>query len=109
MNRARNEVSESLARARAAQNEIDIARGELASAETAYKEDLGRTMARGADKPRDVLPIELLNSLDLLAAARVNLIRALIHYDQAQFTLWVSLGSPPPLETPALPERPAGG
>ena len=107
MNRARSEVSESLARARAAQNEIEIARRELASAETAYKEDLDRTLARGADKPREVLPIELLNSLDLLAAARVNLIRALIHYDQAQFSLWVSLGSPPPLEKPPVPVQPA--
>ena len=35
-------------------------------------------------------PIEVLNSLTLLAEARVNLIRALVHYDQAQFNLWVS-------------------
>ena len=97
INRARDEVSSSLAEARAAQNEIDIARGQLAAAELSYKEDLDRTKFRGGDKPRDVLPIELLNSLDLLAAARVNLVRALVHYDQSQYRLWVSLGSPPPL------------
>ena len=67
INRARDEVSSSHAEARAAQNEIDIARGELASAEFSYKEDLDRTRFRGGEKPRDVLPIELLNSLDLLA------------------------------------------
>jgi outer membrane protein TolC len=97
INRARDEVSESLANARAAQNEIDVARRELASAELSYKQDLDRTRFRGGDKPRDVLPIELLNSLDLLASARVNLIRALVRYDQSQYRLWVSLGSPPPL------------
>jgi outer membrane protein TolC len=97
INRARDEVSASLAEARAAQNEIDVARRELATAELSYKEDLDRTRFRGGDKPRDVLPIELLNSLDLLAGARVNLIRTLVRYDQSQYRLWVSLGSPPPL------------
>ncbi len=97
INRARDEVSASLAEARAAQNEIDIARGALASAELSYTEDLDRTKFRGGEKPRDVLPIELLNSLDLLAKARVNLVRALVRYDQSQYRLWVSLGAPPPL------------
>jgi outer membrane protein TolC len=97
INRARDEISASLAEARAAQNEIDVARRELESAELAYKEDLDRTKFRGAEKPRDVLPIEILNSLDLLASARVNLVRALVRYDQSQYRLWVALGAPPPL------------
>jgi outer membrane protein TolC len=99
INTARDEVSASQAAARAAQNEIDIARRELMSAELSYKQDYDRTKFRGGEKPRDVLPIEILNSLDLLAAARINLIRALVHYDQAQYRLWVSLGAPPPLQT----------
>jgi len=106
INRARGEVSSSLADARAAQNEIDLARRELAAAELAFREDLERTMFRGADRPRDVLPIEVLNSLDLLRGARVNLIRALVRFDQSQFRLWVSMGSPPPLGTPEQPVRP---
>jgi outer membrane protein TolC len=97
INRARDEVSTALADAKAATNEIDVARHELASAELAYKQDLDRTMFRGGEKARDVLPIELLNSLDLLASARVHLVQALVRYDQSQFRLWVSLGSPPPL------------
>ena len=97
INRARDEVSSSLAEARAAQNVIDVARRELAAAELSYKEDLDRTKFRGGAKARDVLPIELLNSLDLLAGARVSLIRALVRYDQSQYRLWVSPGSPPPL------------
>jgi outer membrane protein TolC len=98
INRARDEVSASLASALAARNEIDVARRELASAELAFRQDLERTMFRGAGRPRDVLPIELLNSLNLLASARVNLVRALVRFDQAQFQLWVALGSPPPLD-----------
>ncbi len=97
INRARDEVSASLALARAATNEIEVASRELASAELAHKQDLDRTMFRGGEKARDVLPIELLNSLELLASARVNLVRALVRYDQSQYRLWVSLGSPPPL------------
>jgi outer membrane protein TolC len=100
INRARSEVSESLAQARAANYEIDVARRQLLAAELAFKEDFDRTIARGARMARDVLPIELLNSLDLLAAARVDLVRALVHFDQSQYRLWVSLGAPPPLATP---------
>jgi outer membrane protein TolC len=98
INRARNEVSSALAAARATQNEIQLARRELGSAELAFRQDLERTMFRGADRARDVLPIELLNNLNLLASARVSLIRALVRFDQSQFRLWVALGSPPPLD-----------
>jgi outer membrane protein TolC len=97
LNRARGEVSSSLAAARAAQNEIVVARRELAAAELAFRQDLDRTMFRGAHRPRDVLPIEVLNSLNLLGGARVNLVRALVRFDMAQFRLWVALGAPPPL------------
>ncbi|MFI5456157.1 MAG: TolC family protein [Isosphaerales bacterium] len=97
INRARGEVSSSLAGARAAEHEIEVARRELSAAELAFRQDLDRTMFRGADRPRDVLPIEVLNSLDLLRGARVNLVRALVRFDQSQFRLWVALGSPPPL------------
>jgi outer membrane protein TolC len=91
INLARSEVSAALADAQAARNQITVARQELASAELGFKEDLGRSRQNLGR------PIEVLNSLTLLAQARVNLVRALVHYDQAQFSLWVSLGSPPPL------------
>jgi outer membrane protein TolC len=97
INRARDEVSTALAAAKAAQNQIELARRELASAELGYDADLERTLFRGAARPRDVLPIEVLNSLNLLAEARVNLVRAMVLFDQSQFRLWVALGSPPPL------------
>ena len=97
INLARGQVASSLADAQAARNQISVARQELASAELGFKQDLERSR-QGLGRP-----IEVLNSLTLLAQARVNLIRALVRYDQAQFSLWVALGSPPPLETPAAP------
>ncbi len=100
INRARDEVSASLAEARAAKNQIDITRRELESAELGFKQDLERSRQNLGR------PIEVLNSLTLLADARVNLFRALVQYDQAQFKLWVSMGSPPPIGTPETPVRP---
>jgi outer membrane protein TolC len=108
INRARDEVSSALAQARAASREIEVVRRQLVASELAFKEDYQRTFARGAANARDVLPIELLNSLDLLRNARVNLIRALVLYDQAQYRLWVSLGAPPPLGTPPPAMRSGG-
>jgi outer membrane protein TolC len=67
----------------------------LASAESGFREDLDRSRQKLGR------PIEVLNSLNLLAAARVNLIKALLHYDQAQFRLFVALGSPPPIPAPS--------
>jgi outer membrane protein TolC len=100
INLARGEVSASMADALAARNQLRVTRQELASAELGFKEDLERSRQNLGR------PIEVLNSLTLLAQARVNLIRAVMHYDQAQFNLWVALGSPPPLEAPPTPVRP---
>jgi outer membrane protein TolC len=100
INLTRGEVSASLADALAARNQLRVTRQELASAELGFKEDLERSRQNLGR------PIEVLNSLTLLAQARVNLIRAVMHYDQAQFNLWVALGSPPPLEAPPTPVRP---
>jgi hypothetical protein len=47
----------------------------------------------------------VINSLNRLAAARINPIDAIVWYDQAQFRLWVSLGSPPLVET-STPDQP---
>jgi outer membrane protein TolC len=100
INRVRSEVMSALADAQAAHNQIEMARRELASAEPGFLADLARTRANQGK------PIEVINSLTLLADARVNLVRALVGFDQAQFRLWVALGSPPPLAEPASPARP---
>ena len=77
----------------------------------------------GATDPRDVLPIELLNSFDLLANARVEYVDAIVDYNRAQFAMYVALGQPPanalahpvpvegvvPRNVPAPRTVPAGG
>ena len=62
----------------------------------------GERSPRGHRASRNNLgrPIEVLNSLSLVGGARVNVIAALLRYDQAQFRLFVALGSPPPLLEP---------
>ncbi len=91
INRVRQEIASARADALAARDQIEIARSELASAESGLREDTERS--------RNNLgrPIEVLNSLNLVGGARVNVIAALLRYDQAQFRLFVALGSPPPL------------
>ena len=94
VNHVREQISSARAAALAARNEIEIARSELSSAESGFREDLLRSRQNLGR------PIEVLNSLNLLGTARVNLINALLRYDQAQFRLFVALGSPPPLLEP---------
>ncbi len=64
--------------------------------------------ARTRERSRNNLgrPIEVLNSLNLVGGARVNVIQALLRYDQAQFRLYVALGSPPPLMNPPRDDLP---
>ncbi len=91
INKARDEVTSARAEALVQRQKVDTARVELNSAEDGYREDrihLRESLGR---------PIETLNSLKLLANARINLIKAIIRSNQAQFGLFVSLGSPPPL------------
>ncbi|MGP0066697.1 MAG: TolC family protein [Isosphaeraceae bacterium] len=100
INRVRSEVIAAQADARSARNQIEIARRELASSHAGFHEDLPRirnNLGRA---------IEVINSLNLLAGSRVNVIDALVRYDQAQFRLWVALGSPPPLVEASSPDQP---
>ena len=91
LNRARDEITSARAEAIAQGQKVETARVELASAEDGYREDrihLRESLGR---------PIETLNSLKLLARARVDLIEAITKANQAQFSLFVALGTPPPL------------
>jgi outer membrane protein TolC len=100
INRARDEVMEALAVARAARHQIAIARQELKSSHEGFHEDLERSRQNLGR------PIEVINSLNLLARARAHLIDAIVRYDQAQFRLWVALGTPPPLVETSTPDQP---
>ena len=76
VNRVRQEITSARAEALAARDQIAITRSELSSAENGLRED--------TDRARNNLgrPIEVLNSLTLVGGARVNVIAALLHYDQ---------------------------
>ncbi|HYT95569.1 MAG TPA: TolC family protein, partial [Gemmataceae bacterium] len=87
----RREVAEAHALSAARRREFEVARQRVETAQRAYQLDLAR--ARNiVEKAR---AIEVLNSANLLTAARQDLIRALVAYDQAQFQLFVALGRPP--------------
>ena len=89
-NDIRSEVAAAHARAAALRSRIDVSRRRLLSAEDGLKEDRARLRATLAK------PIEALDSLRLLAEARVALIEAITESNQNQFELFVALGSPPP-------------
>ncbi len=91
----RADVAEAYARHHARYAQIGTYEDAVRSGYLAYHEDLDRTFAMGADGLRDVLPIELLNSFDLLANARVEYIDAIVDYNRAQFAMYVALGQPP--------------
>ena len=91
VNEIRSAVASSLARTKAFHNKVTVARLRLQSAEDGFRQDRSRlreTLAK---------PIEALDSLRLLAEARIALIEATTEYNQNQFELFVALGSPPPL------------
>ncbi len=101
VNRAREEVVQALAEAKVSLNQVGIARRELRSSHESFHEDLERSRQNLGRF------IEVINSLNLLAGARANLIDAIVNYDQAQFRLWVALGTPPPLVETSAPDEPA--
>ena len=68
---------------------LDIARSRLTIAERAFQEDLRRI------KGNVGLPIELLNSLNRLASARVDVVRVIQEYNFAQMQLFVAIGQSP--------------
>jgi outer membrane protein TolC len=85
----RREVAEAYAVSAARRREVDVARQRVETAQRAYRSDLDRS------KNLQGRLIEVLNSLNLLNAARQDLIRTMIGHDQAQFQLFVALGRPP--------------
>lgn len=100
IDRVRREVADAFALVAARRTEIAAARQRLAAAQQGYRLDLDRTRAL------EGRPIELLNSVTTLAAARQDLITSIVGYDQAQFQLFVALGQPPATESAGGPKAP---
>ncbi len=67
----------------------------LNTAAKGAKEEIART--RGGE----ALPLEAINSVNLLTDARQELVRAVVAYDLAQFQLFVAIGETP---SAALPD-----
>jgi len=103
MDRIRAEVAEANARSLARFAQIGTAESAVRSALSGFKEDLAR--ARGAVG----LPIEVLDSLRLLARARNEYLDAIVDFNRAQYELYVAMGQPPAdaLARPALAGGPA--
>src|SRR5213078_2256392 len=87
--RIRAEVAAAYARTHARYAQIGTAERAVQSGQNAFGEDLRRT------RNREGLPIEVLDSLRLLARSRTAYLDAIIDYNRAQFELYVALGQPP--------------
>ncbi len=88
-NQVRKEVTSAYASARARRRQVAVALRRIVEAEDAFREDYARLQAAKA------LPIEVLNSVQLLIRARETLINAFVNDNLAQFELFVALGQPP--------------
>jgi outer membrane protein TolC len=95
LNRVRADVAEAYARSHARYAQIGVYEAAVRSGYLAFHQDLNRIRAMAARRVRDVLPIELLNSFDLLANARVEYVDAIVDFNRAQFAMYVALGQPP--------------
>lgn len=91
VNQIDREVADAYNLSTARFREVQIAQRQTQTAVDGFQRDMVRVRG-GAG-----LPIELLNSADLLYQARQELLRAIIAYDEAQFQLFVALGQPPTL------------
>ncbi len=95
LNRVRADVAEAYARSHARYAQIGVYEQAVRSGYLAFHEDLERIQEVAANRPARVLPIELLNSFDLLANARVEYVDAIVDYNRSQFAMYVALGQPP--------------
>ncbi len=91
----RADIAEAYARTHARYAQIDVYEKAVRSGYLAFHEDLDRIRLMAGDMGTRVLPIELLNSFNLLADARVDYVDAIIDYNESQFAMYVALGQPP--------------
>lgn len=90
----RREVVNAYADVQANRRRVFAVQQELAVAQQGALEELNRV------RSGEGLPIEAVNSVDLLAKARQNLIGAIVDYNTAEFRLFVALGETPNAATP---------
>ncbi len=91
LDRVRTEVANAYARTHARFAQLEAGERAVRSGRRAFEEDLNRTR----NLVEKALPIEVLDSLRLLARSRYLYLDAIIDYNRAQFELYVALGRPP--------------
>jgi outer membrane protein TolC len=89
LDRVRAEVAAAYAQTQVRYAQIATGEEAVRSGKRGFDEDLIRT------RNPPWLPIELLDSLRLLAGSRYAYLDAIIDYNEAQFALYVALGQPP--------------
>jgi outer membrane protein TolC len=89
LDRVRAEVATAYARTHARFAQIETGEQAVQTGAKAFQEDMVRI------KNKEGLPIEVLNSLQLLARSRYAYLDAIVDYNRAQFELYVALGQPP--------------
>jgi outer membrane protein TolC len=89
LNRIRAEVASAYARTHARYAQIRVGELAIQSALEGFQEDMRRIISH------EGLPLELINSLRLLAGSRVQYLNAILDYNRAQFELYVAIGKPP--------------
>ncbi len=87
VNQVRREVAEALADTQAAARQIDAAGAALSAAEEGFRLETDRT------RQGQGLPIETLDSFRQLLDTRLEVIRAIVAYDVAQFRLYAAVGA----------------
>jgi len=94
LNQIGREVADAFVLSERRQQELDFAMRRLNTAASGAREEIART--RGGE----ALPLEAINSVNLLTDARQELVRAIVAYDLAQFQLFVAVGQTPSAAMP---------
>ena len=85
----RREVTEALAETTARHRQMEVAQKRVGTAQQAFRQDLTRA------KNLEGRLIEVLDSFNLLTAARQDLVSTTVAFSQAQFELYVAIGNMP--------------
>ena len=99
LNRIGREVADAFVLSERRKQELDFVMRRLKTAAEGAQEEIART--RGGE----ALPLESINSVNLLTDARQALVRAIVAYDLTQFQLFVAIGQTPGAALPD-PKRP---
>lgn len=95
MDQVAREVTEAQAQVEVRRKQVDLLQRTIESASQSYDRNLGRI------KQAQGLPIEMLQAIQALNAARREYLRVVIDYNAAQFTLYRAIGSQIEVSSPS--------